>query len=210
MRQQFRGLFGIGVIKGVHMAIDIKNIVAEALLEICKTKDLASITIKDIREKTGISRQGFYNHFRDKNDLIHWIYYDRILTEFHSVELDRDYYTDLKDYYQRAAEYHYFLKPAIRDSGQNCLKDYMFEHPFQWELQYHEKWYEKNNSEKPVMEEVRFFIKYHSLASAGMTIEWIREDMPVTPEQMARRITYLRKIGLGTILNGRDREENLF
>ena len=56
------------------MAINIKQIVADALLELCRTKELKAITIKDIREKTGISRQGFYNHFRDKDDLIHWIY----------------------------------------------------------------------------------------------------------------------------------------
>ena len=61
------------------MAINIKQIVADAMLDLCRTKELKAITIKDIREKTGVSRQGFYNHFKDKEDLIHWIYYDRVL-----------------------------------------------------------------------------------------------------------------------------------
>ena len=46
------------------MAINIKQIVADAMLDLCRTKELKAITIKDIREKTGVSRQGFYNHSR--------------------------------------------------------------------------------------------------------------------------------------------------
>ena len=68
---------------GNNMAINIKQIVADAMLDLCRTKELKAITIKDIREKTWVSRQGFYNHFKDKDDLIHWIYYDRVLTNFH-------------------------------------------------------------------------------------------------------------------------------
>lgn len=74
------------------MAINIKQIVADAMLDLCRTKELKAITIKDIREKTGISRQGFYNHFKDKDDLIHWIYYDRVLTNFHNTDTDKGYY----------------------------------------------------------------------------------------------------------------------
>ena len=43
------------------MAINIKQIVADAMLDLCRTKELKAITIKDIREKTGVSRQGFYS-----------------------------------------------------------------------------------------------------------------------------------------------------
>ena len=84
------------------MAINIKQSVADALLELCRTKELKSVTIKDLREKTGVSRQGFYNHFRDKDDLIIWIYYDRVMTNFHSIDVNKGYYENLKDYYLRA------------------------------------------------------------------------------------------------------------
>lgn len=32
------------------------------------------------------------------------------------------------------------------------------------------------------------------MASAGMTIKWIEEDMPFSPEMMMKRITNLRRI----------------
>lgn len=101
------------------MAINIKEIVADAMLELCRIKDLKAITIKDIREKTGVSRQGFYNHFADKDDLIHWIYYDRVMTNFHDIDATRGYYENLRDYFLRAEKYRFFLKPAVMMSEKN-------------------------------------------------------------------------------------------
>lgn len=42
--------------------------------------------------------------------------------------------------------------------------------------------------------------QYHSIASPGMMIKWIKEDMLLSPEMMAKRITNLRRIGLGEFL----------
>ena len=56
------------------MAINIKNIITNGLLELNKNKSLESITVKQLLEKTGVSRQTFYNHFMDKNDLIQYVY----------------------------------------------------------------------------------------------------------------------------------------
>lgn len=188
------------------MAIDIENILADTLLSLCHEKEYKDITIKDIRSKSGISRTGFYNHFRDKNDLAHWIYYHRVQT-FFTKEPVENFYESLLIYYRRVQKYHYFLKSVLKVTEQNCLKDYMYEHPFQWELQYNIQWYQKNQGKKPVMDELRFFTEYHSMASVSMTIKWIQEDMPFPPEEMARRIAYLKKIGFAEILN--DADENI-
>lgn len=45
------------------MAIDVKKMLAEALLQCCEKQSLESVTIKDLLVATGISRQTFYNHF---------------------------------------------------------------------------------------------------------------------------------------------------
>lgn len=56
------------------MAINIKDIIINGLLDLNKSKQLESITIKQLLEKTDVSRQTFYNHFIDKNDLIQYVY----------------------------------------------------------------------------------------------------------------------------------------
>ena len=189
------------------MAIDIKGILADTLLSLCREKEYKNITVKDIREKSGISRTGFYNHFRDKNDLAQWVYYHRIQTSFQleKMEAADHYYEALVDYYRRIEKYHFFLKSALKEKEQNCLRDYMYEHPFEWELQYHILWYEKNRGEKPMMDELRFFTEYHSSGAVSMTIKWIENNMPIPPEEIARRITYLKRIGLAQILHDEDK-----
>ena len=66
--------------KGVFdLAIDVKALLADALLELCEQKPLSKISVSDIQAQSGVSRQAFYNHFRDKQDLIQYIYLNRII-----------------------------------------------------------------------------------------------------------------------------------
>ena len=51
------------------MAIDIKEILANGLLDLCHKKDLSQVTVKDLLETTGVSRQTFYNRLLRPNTL---------------------------------------------------------------------------------------------------------------------------------------------
>lgn len=68
--------------KGVFdLAIDVKALLADALLDLCEQKPLSKISASDIQAQSGVSRQAFYNHFRDKQDLIQYIYLNRVIVE---------------------------------------------------------------------------------------------------------------------------------
>ncbi len=188
------------------MALNIKVILANALLELCDTKEFKSITIQNLQETTGLSRSAFYNHFKDKNDLVQWIYYHYVLCNFQEVRIEESYLENLISYYRLVEKYHHFLKSALKVTEQNCLKEYMYAHPFEWERTYHEKWCRENQVKDSTKEEIIFFTKYHALASVGMTIDWIMEDMPIPSKVMAERIAFLKQMGFKQILN--DKEEN--
>lgn len=51
-----------------------KQIFADAIRELAKDKPIDKITVKEIVEKSGLSLQTFYNHFRDKADLVLWVH----------------------------------------------------------------------------------------------------------------------------------------
>ena len=51
-----------------------KEVFGEALLTLSKTESLDHITVKQIVEESGLSLQTFYNHFRDKDDVILWLH----------------------------------------------------------------------------------------------------------------------------------------
>ena len=110
------------------MALNVKEILSDALLKLCEEKPLGKISIADIQKESTVSRQAFYNHFRDKNDLIQYIYLNRIIVNWRSTESDLDYYSSLLDLFERFAKYHVFMKQALAISDQNCLSEFMIDY----------------------------------------------------------------------------------
>ena len=53
---------------------------AEAMKECMKTSKVDAITVKQLAEKCGLTRQTFYRNFLDKFDLINW-YFGKILDQ---------------------------------------------------------------------------------------------------------------------------------
>ena len=88
------------------MSIDVKKILANALLNLCQKQSLQSITVSQLLKETGVSRQTFYNHFKDKNDLICYIYDTYIVPDFDEHHMDIDFYESLLQTFQNIKKYH--------------------------------------------------------------------------------------------------------
>ena len=54
------------------MAVDMKQLIAETLAGLLERKSVDKITVKELVETCGISRQAFYYHFQDIMDVIEW------------------------------------------------------------------------------------------------------------------------------------------
>ena len=174
------------------MAINVKNIIASALLELCETISLEALTVKQILEKSGVSRQTFYNHFIDKNDLIQYVYKEKIIPDFHDNNMNISFYDSLVIAFENMKKYHHFMKQACLMEGQNCLKDYIFNHCKEFDLKWHQELY----GDEPMPESLRFATEYHATASSSMTLSWILSDMPVSCEEISKMITEMRGIGM--------------
>ena len=70
-----------------------KRVLADALKELMQTRPLAKISVGDITAHCGINRQTFYYHFKDKYDLVGWIYSTETLPFMGSFS-DRAHWTD--------------------------------------------------------------------------------------------------------------------
>lgn len=55
------------------MAIDVKQTIADTLLKLLDKKSVDKITVKELVNTCGISRQGFYYHFCDIMEVVEWI-----------------------------------------------------------------------------------------------------------------------------------------
>ena len=67
-----------------------KSALASALKELMETTPFAKITVSDICAKCNMNRKSFYYHFRDKFDLVNWIFDVEYLTK-EIFEKCRDY-----------------------------------------------------------------------------------------------------------------------
>ena len=54
------------------MPVNVKNLIAETFVKLSDEKNIDKITVKDIVEACGISRQAFYYHFQDLLEVIDW------------------------------------------------------------------------------------------------------------------------------------------
>ena len=57
---------------------DTKELLRDSLIELARKKPLDKITIKQVSENAGVTSQTFYNHFRDKYDMVLWAYRNRV------------------------------------------------------------------------------------------------------------------------------------
>lgn len=109
------------------MAIDVERIVIDSLLALVEEdgESLERVTVKRILEKSGVSRQTFYNHFMDKNDLICRVYEVRMVQAFNGAPTGFAYREELERSLAHMRKHGEFLRQAARMDGQNNLSEHV-------------------------------------------------------------------------------------
>ncbi|WP_099204991.1 TetR/AcrR family transcriptional regulator C-terminal domain-containing protein [Scatolibacter rhodanostii] len=103
-----------------------KRALAASLKELMEESSFSKINIADICEKCEMNRKSFYYHFKDKYDLVNWIYQ----TEFISVAKEKDYagaWDFMEDICAYLFEHSRFYRKAFLIEGQNSFFDYFTE-----------------------------------------------------------------------------------
>ncbi|MDO5153260.1 MAG: TetR/AcrR family transcriptional regulator C-terminal domain-containing protein [Eubacteriales bacterium] len=100
-----------------------KKALAGALKELMEAESFSKISISDICEKCDMNRKSFYYHFKDKYDLVNWIFD----TEFITV-MNKEGYTIGWDSLELLSDYFYknriFYRKALDVTGQNSFSDH--------------------------------------------------------------------------------------
>lgn len=148
------------------MAERTKIWIADKMKELMKTKPLDKIRVTEICRVSEIERPTFYYHFKDKYDLVAWIFLsDAYQTDVISVE-------SAAKGMERMRQEFIFYKRAYDDTSQNPLWVYM--------LEYFVRRYEAVAKEKlntDILDtQLRFSIRLYCYGSVGMTREWLLND----------------------------------
>ena len=167
---------------------------ANAMKECMRTAPVEKITVKEIVETCGLTRQTFYRNFQDKYDLINW-YFDRILLEsFQHMGEGKTAYEGLVYMFHYIEVEKLFFKAAFRTDDQNCLRD----HDFQLILRFYENQIQEK-TKQPIPENLHFQLEMYCQGSVYMTTQWVLGDMKKRPEEMARNLVAAMPAELETL-----------
>ena len=153
---------------------------ARAMKECMKVTSVENITVKQITEKCGLTRQTFYRNFHDKYDLINW-YFDKLLAKsFEHMGQGRTVYDALVKKFTYIQEEQTFFAAAFRYDEQNSLR----QHDFELILEFYETIICEKTGKIPG-ENIQFLLEMYCQSSIYMTIRWVTGELTCTPEKLA-------------------------
>jgi probable dihydroxyacetone kinase regulator len=152
-----------------------KRAFAAALKGLMEQNQFDKISVSDICESCGMNRKSFYYHFRDKYDLVNWIFDIEFIGVAGRKKIDEPWvylgklceYFDLnRRFYSRAlliegpnsfsSHFREMLKPVVSILMQEILKEPKY---YEFQIEFYsdafvgaiERWLFKKNSETPEM-----------------------------------------------------------
>lgn len=152
-----------------------KRALAGSLKEVMEEMPFSKISITDICDKCDMNRKSFYYHFRDKYDLVNWIYQ----TEFISVAKEKEYdniwefIMDICLYLFNNAD---FYRKALQIEGQNSFFDYFTDILFAFVAEYTE-------SGRIAKTNFHYYVNFLVDAFTSSIRRWMLEKDLVPPEE---------------------------
>ena len=142
---------------------------ANAMKECMRTAPVEKITVKEIVETCGLTRQTFY----------------RILLEsFEHMGEGRTVYESLVNKFEYIQMEQLFFRAAFKNDQQNCLRD----HDFELIQEFYTKQIESRTGRK-ISTELQFELEMYCLGSVYMTVQWVLGYRKCTPEELAHALT---------------------
>ncbi len=159
--------------------IGTKEALAASMKELMTKKSFARISISDICEGCGLNRKSFYYHFKDKYDLMNWVFY----TDFITLSTQAEYETGW-ELFSAASHYIYkerkFYYAALQTEGQNSFREYFKESIRDIVLSL----FDLEFGERTDM----IIADMISVSLISVLDEWLGEDDPLGPDDFLKKL----------------------
>lgn len=99
-----------------------KELILSSLYDLLKERPYEKVTVSAIVKNCGISQRTFYNHFKDKHDLMEWSYLHVLDDYYERSREDMTFPKWLAFMTQTAWEHRLMLQKFTQYSGQNSLR----------------------------------------------------------------------------------------
>lgn len=153
---------------------------ADSIKDCMKTKHVDKITVRNIVDGCGITRQTFYRNFKDKYDLINWYFDKLVLESFARIGVEKTVCQSLEEKFEFIKKEKVFFTEAFRSDDYNSLK----EHDFELIMGFYTELITRKRQE-PLTEEIQFLLEMYCRGSVYMTVKWVLSGMKQNPVEMA-------------------------
>lgn len=134
----------------------VRELLAESLEELIKSKPFEKITVQEIAENCGVGRRTFYNNFIDKHDLAAWMYIRQLEDFVNGRDQAR-----LEEFIRYSTEVVNkdlaFIVAIDKYKGQNNLRDSLTQPMTDTYVKVIEKYYDCKVDDE-MKEDIRFFV----------------------------------------------------
>ena len=158
------------------MAEITKRWIADQMREIMKHKPIDKIRVTEICRAADIERPTFYYHFKDKYDLVAWMF----CTEAYGTDITSA--ASAAAGMNRMKQEILFYRRAYEDTSPNALWRYM--------LEYFVRRYTELAKEKlgtGILDtQLAYSIRFYCMGAVGMTQEWVLKDNITSAEMVVQ------------------------
>ncbi|MCF0113849.1 MAG: TetR/AcrR family transcriptional regulator C-terminal domain-containing protein [Erysipelotrichaceae bacterium] len=145
-----------------------------------KTKALDKITVTEIVERCGTTRQTFYRNFKDKYELVNWYFQSVSVSKFESYARSGDFKTALYLKHEMISNEYHFYREASNSFDINSLQNYDYNSMMKTCSEIIEA-----KLHAPLSTELRVILSVYCHGCIDVTTEWVRKGMPFTSQQIA-------------------------
>lgn len=159
-----------------------KELLAESFRELAENKPIDKITVQQIVENCGYAPATFYRHFKDKYDLIAWEYAKGTARVLHAGQGQVYSWQQmlLNGARRYLTEKDYLVNLLHHTAGHDSFVQYMTEINFD-----QMKTHIRTISRGAITEQEILYLRIWCLGTTCLTCEWLLDQFPATPEELA-------------------------
>ena len=167
---------------------NMKQVFADTVIEMLKTRPLSSITVKDVVMECGVSRQSFYYHFNDIYDVIEWFFTketEKALQAYSDIDSWQTGYIRIMYWAQKN-------RPLVMNTYASIQREYIEVFMYRVLYQYIIKVVQNEATDLNVNEQQCAFVaQFYTLAINAVSLEWIKTGMKDKPESIAESVNFM-------------------
>lgn len=174
-----------------------KDLLAESLKDLAQVKSVDKITVKELTRNCGLTAPTFYNHFRDKYELMAWIYNQRVETSLKNLGNGDSFEDVICKWMEIVREDEKFYMNLLKNAvGQNSFRYATNDHAIKLIVE----WIKARHGMNELPLEVCFCLKFFMRGVSELVNDWCLGQSESTPREMAKLFVSAMSVPLKSLL----------